>query len=88
MKVIKKECTLEETKDTTLPYTCYVVSYRDSDNQIKYDLVVSSKKVEIFDYYWDLYRDNFIAMEQSEGRANPKLWIDPNAPKKGKSKGK
>ena len=86
MKIIKKECTLEDTKDTTLPYTCYVVSYIDTDGQTKRDLVISSKKVEIFDYYWDLYRDNFITMEQSEGKVNPKLWIDPNAPKKSKGK--
>ena len=86
MKIIKKECTLEDAKDTTLPYTCYVVSYVDTDGQTKHDLVVGSKREEIFDYYWDLYRDNFITMEQSEGRANPKLWNDPNAPKKGKGK--
>ena len=85
MKVIKKDCQLEDAEDRSLPYTCFIVSYRD-DGIVKHDLVYGSKQSEIFDYYWDLYRDNFITMEQSEGRANPKLWIDPNAPKKGKGK--
>ena len=50
----------------------------------KFDLVSAAKQVDIFDYYWDLYRYDFVNMTQSEGRANPKLWNDPNEKKKKK----
>ena len=51
------------------------------DGEIKYDLVIGKKQVEIFDYYWDLYRNDFITMKQSEGKVNPKLWNDPSSKK-------
>lgn len=87
MKIFKKECSPEDLLDTSLPYTCYVVSYHDTaDGQDKSDLVISGKQVEIFDYYWDLYRENFIDMKQSNGRVNPKLWTDPNVPLPKKTK--
>ena len=80
MKIIKQCCDPADA-DKSLPYTAYLVKYRD-DGTIKYDLVYGSKQVEIFDYYWDLYRHDLLDMQQSEGRINPKLWQDPNAPKK------
>lgn len=80
MKIIKKECTLEDANDSTLPYTAYLVTYK-MDGEIKYDLVIGKKQVEIFDYYWDLYRNDFITMKQSEGKMNPKLWNDPSLKK-------
>ena len=43
----------------------------------KFDIVTAPKRVDIFDYYWDLYRHDFVTMNQTEGRANPKLWTDP-----------
>ena len=81
LKVLKKDCRPEDAKDSSLPYTCYLVTYKE-DGHTKHDLVVGKKKVEIFDYYWDLYRHDFVTMEQSDGRMNPKLWNDPNAKKK------
>jgi len=53
----------------------------DDGNKVCYDIAVSSKRVEIFDYYWDKYR-NVISLKQSEGRTNPKLWQDPRKKKK------
>lgn len=81
MKILKKDCSIEDGKDTSLPYTCYVVTYREEE-QLKYDLVIGKKQTEIFDYYWDLYKDNFVHMQQSGGRANPKLWTEPKESKK------
>ncbi len=53
-----------------------------AEDRSKFDLVSAAKQVDIFDYYWDLYRYDFVNMTQSEGRANPKLWNDPNEKKK------
>jgi|TARA_B100000035_G_scaffold97483_1_gene82683 hypothetical protein len=83
LKFIHKECDPSVATDRSLPYTAYLVEYLQ-DGMTKFDIVSAAKKVDIFDYYWDLYGHDFVTMTQTEGRANPKLWIDPNAPKKKK----
>ena len=80
MKVIKENCKLEDGNDTKLPYTCYIVTYK-VDGENRYDLAMGDNQVSIFDYYYDLYKKNFVKFTQSEGRINPKLWNDPNQPK-------
>jgi hypothetical protein len=85
LKFIAKECDPSLAQDRSLPYTAYLVEYLQ-DGLTKFDIVSSTKQVEIFDYYWDLYRYDFIKMTQTEGRISPKLWVDPNEPKKGKKK--
>lgn len=83
MIVLKQNCNPEDAEDKSLPYTAYLVTYQE-DEDLKYDLVLCNKRVEIFDYYWDRYREGFITFKQSEGRVNPKLY-DPNPkPKKKK----
>jgi hypothetical protein len=52
------------------------------DGSTRFDLVYGNKQSEIFDYYWDNYRNDFVTMYQSEGRVNPKLWNNPNEKKK------
>ena len=85
MRVISKECDPSLATDRSLPYTAYLIEY-SQEGITKFDIVSSSKQVEIFDYYWDLYKKDFINMTQTEGRTNPRLWQDPNEPKKGKKK--
>ena len=81
MKVIKENCKLEDGNDTKLPYTCYIVTYK-VDNETRYDLAMGDNQVSIFDYYYDLYKKNFVTMKQSQGRQRPNLWKEPKAPKK------
>jgi hypothetical protein len=83
IKFIHQDCDPSMAEDTSLPYTCYLVEYYD-DGKRKFDLVTCNKKVDIFDHYWDKYRDNFVTIKQSEGRINPKLW--GNEPPKTKSR--
>jgi hypothetical protein len=67
-----------------LPYTAYLVEY-ETEGVIAYDIVIPRKRVDIFDYYWDRYREGLKGFKQSEGRANPKLWgIQPKEEKKKK----
>ena len=80
LNIIHQNCDPELAQDRSLPHTAYLIEY-DDGNKVCYDIAVSSKKVEIFDYYWDRYR-NVISMRQSEGRVNPKLWQDPTKKKK------
>ena len=82
MKVLHQNCDPEVANDRTLPYNAYLVTY-EVDGAIAYDLVIPDKQVEIFDYYWDRYREGLKGWKQSEGRVNPKLWgITPKEEKK------
>ena len=83
MKIIRPNCDPSVAADKSLPYTAYLVTYL-VDGKETYDLVVTNKKVDIFDYYWDRYREDFVTFKQSEGRTNPKLWQDPLEKKKRK----
>jgi hypothetical protein len=85
MQILHHNCDPQLAEDRSLSYTCYLVWY-ENGGVLCYDLVLSGKKVEIFDYYWDNYREDFKGFKQSEGRVNPKLWDNPKNAKKGKSK--
>jgi hypothetical protein len=73
MKIINENCERELAKDRTLPYTAYLVAY-EVDTVIAYDIVITDKQIEIFDYYWDKYREGLKGWRQSEGRVNPRNW--------------
>ena len=73
VRIIHQDCDASLGDDRSLPYTAYLVEYCQ-DGITKFDVVVAPKRVDIFDYYWDLYRHDLINMTQTEGRVNPKLW--------------
>ncbi len=73
LKILHQDCDPELANDRSLPYTAYLVDYED-DGVKKYDIVICNKRIDIFDYYWDKYREGLKNFKQSEGRANPKLW--------------
>ena len=81
MKIINENCDPKVAEDPKLPYTAYLIQYADKE-VVKYDLTVGDSKVEIFDHYYDKYK-NVMKMIQSNGRINPKLWQDtrPKKPK-------
>lgn len=85
IRVIQRNCDPEVANDRSLPYTAYLVEYL-VDGATSFDLVIANKRVDIFDYYWDLYRNDLISLTQSEGRVNPKLWQDPSSKKDKKQK--
>lgn len=81
MKVLHKNCDPSLAEDRTLPYSAYIVKYLDED-QYNYDIVIANKRVDIFDYYWDRYREGLITFKQTEGRVNPKVWDNSSNKKK------
>lgn len=88
MNILHKDCDLSVHNTRDLPYDSYVVTYLD-DGKLCYDIVQPRKQVEIFDYYWDRYREDFKPpWYQSEGRVNPKLWgnVEKKSSKGNKSK--
>ena len=76
VKILKQDCKKDEALDKPLPYTCYLIIYK-VDGVEKYDLAMASKQVDLFDHYYDAYKENFISMMQAEGRVAPGMWIDP-----------
>jgi hypothetical protein len=81
MKIYEEDCSPELAADKSLPYTAYLVEYV-LDGQTKYDIVISGKRIEIFDWYWDHYRHDFVRFTQTDGRINPRLWNNPKDPSK------
>jgi len=85
IKIIRENCDPELANDRSLPCTAYLVEYI-KDEVTQWDIVLCSKKVDIFDHYWDRYREGLISFAQTEGRSNPKVWEDPLQPKERKKK--
>ena len=79
MKILNENCDPKVAQDPKLPYTAYLIQYADKD-VVKYDLTIGDSQVEMFDHYYDKYK-NVMGMTQSNGRANPKLWNAPKAKK-------
>ena len=75
--VIAEQCDPKQADDKTLPTNAYLVSY-EVDGEIKYDIVMSGKQVDIFDQYYDKYKKSFKGMRQSAGCQRPNLWVDKN----------
>ena len=82
INIIHTNCDPSAAQDNSLPRDSYLVTYGDNTEE-RFD-VVQGLQSDIFDHYWDKYRENFVNMKQSEGRINPKLW--GNEPPKTKSR--
>ena len=72
-KVLHQRCDKSVAKDKSLPLNSYLVTYI-SDEETFYDIVVCHKQLEIFDMYWDKYREGLKDIRWTDGRVNPKLW--------------
>ena len=85
ISTLHENCNPQEDNNTKLPYTAYLIWYKVED-QIRYDIAMGDKQVDVFDAYWDKYgEDGFIGMKQSEGRIQPNRWnVAPPPPKKRK----
>jgi hypothetical protein len=83
VKIIHEDCDLEVHNTRDLPYNSYIVTYINDAGKKCYDIAQPRKQMEIFDYYWDKYREKFLPpWYQSEGRVNPKLWGNNEKKKK------
>ena len=84
LKFIHENCDLQLAENRELPYTAYIVTYK-VDDKLQYDIVIPRKRVDIFDHYWDKYREGLVSFKQTEGRVNPRLYgIEPKPEKKKK----
>ena len=71
--VLHQKCEKSAAKDKSLPLNSYLVTYI-SEEETFYDIVICNKQVDIFDMYWDKYREGLKDIRWTDGRVNPKLW--------------
>ena len=82
INIIKLDSDPSAANDKSLPRDSYLVTYGDNGEQ-KHD-VVQGLQSDIFDQYWDKYRD-VRGIKWTEGKVNPKMWgYVPNEKKKKK----
>ncbi|MDW7641536.1 MAG: hypothetical protein SCG72_03935 [Nitrosarchaeum sp.] len=72
MKIIHQNCEQSLSNDKSLPNNSYLVGYIIEDVQ-SYDIVQSSSRVEVFDYYYDLCK-NVVSIDWTNGKTNPKFY--------------
>lgn len=82
-RVLHENCDRSLAKDRALPVDSYLVEYL-IDNAIVYDIVICGKRSDIFDMYWDRYRENLKSIEWTDGRVSSKLWRSQNPENKKK----
>jgi|TARA_B100000035_G_C20936296_1_gene525359 hypothetical protein len=83
IKILHQDCDPTLADDTSLPQHAYLVEYL-VEGLTKFDLVISSKKVDIFDHYWDNYKKDLNNIIQSKGTVSPKVWGGSPTPTKKK----
>ena len=82
INIITPNCDPAAANDRSLPRDSYLVTQGDNGEE-KHD-IVQGLQSDIFDQYWDKYRD-FRAMKWTQGTVSPKMWgYTPNEKKKKK----
>ena len=72
-KVLFTDCDPTQAQDRELPNNSYLIEYLQ-DGMTKFDIAMGAKQVDIFDDYYDKYQKDFVTMNQTEGRLNPKMY--------------
>ena len=73
MKILYENCQPKDALDKTLPYTAYLVEYI-KDGKPHYDVSLGDKQAEVFDYYWDKYKQDLKKIDNTGGLVNPNRW--------------
>ena len=72
IKLIFEKCPRDKADDKKLPSDSFVVSYNDKE-ELKYDIVRASAQVDVFDAYYDKYK-NVKGIEWTKGIIHPKTY--------------
>jgi len=72
--ILLEKTTIEQAKDSSFPNDGYLIWYV-VDGETFIDLCRASKRVDIFDLYYDKYGPGAVQkIDFGYGRTNPKLW--------------
>lgn len=80
VKILHQDCEKSLSKNKSLPIDSYLVAYI-LEEETKYDIVQSVSQSDIFDYYYDLYK-NIISIEWTDGKISPRLYGQTKPEKK------
>tara|TARA_B100001094_G_scaffold206557_1_gene200427 strand:- start:597 stop:890 length:294 start_codon:yes stop_codon:yes gene_type:complete len=81
--IIHEKCEKKAAEDKTLPKNAYVVTYL-FEEKVTHDIVIADSKVDIFDQYWDKYKEGLHDIGYANGQVKPSLWPLGSANGKGK----
>ena len=56
IRLIFEKCPLDKSNDKKLPSDSFVVSYEE-DKELKYDIIRAAAQVDVFDAYYDKYKN-------------------------------
>ena len=80
VKIIHQDCEKSLSKNKSLPTDSYLVTYI-LEEETKNDIVQSVSQADIFDYYYDLYK-NIISIEWTDGKISPRFYGQTKPEKK------
>jgi len=72
-EILHERCKKEDSKNNQLPSDSYLITYT-IDESTCYDIVRTSKQVNVFDMYYDKFKDSLQSIEWTNGRISPRLW--------------
>lgn len=72
-EILQEKCTKEDAKNKQLPIDSYLVTYTINENTF-HDIVRTSKRVSVFDMYYDKFGNCLKSIEWTDGRVSPRLW--------------
>ncbi len=76
MQIIHEKCEKDKATDKKLPSDSFLVTYKDKD-EIKYDVARAGSVNEIFDHYYDKYK-NVQGISWTSGNVSPRTFDNEN----------
>ena len=76
MQIIHEKCEKDKAADKKLPSDSFLVTYKDKD-EIKYDVTRAGSVNEIFDHYYDKYK-NVQGIAWTNGVVSPRTFDNEN----------
>ena len=84
VKLVREKCDLKSAEDKKLPTDSFIVTYKFND-EVKYDIVRAKAVVDVFDFYYDKYK-NVKSIQYGSGTIPPnRFGLKPPPKKKGKT---
>ena len=73
VNIIHANCEKSAADDKSLPRNAYLVTYV-AEEKVTYDVVMADSKVDVFDEYWDKYKEGLQKIDFAQGNVKPSLW--------------
>ena len=87
MQVIHEKCEKKVADDKKLPKSSYLVTYV-VEEKLTHDIVIADSRVEIFDHYYDKYKEGLQDICWTMGTMNARTWNGLKTPPEKKVKRK